>query len=269
MFERWFGRREEAPRPAARVPEGVRVYAIGDIHGRLDLLSALRAKIVDHGHDFPGRRAIIYLGDYIDRGLDSRGVIELLSTEPMEGFEQVFLRGNHDDWLLHFLQDSAQGTGWLLNGGDATLYSYGVRSDDGESKSSRMSEEHLRQAQTQLRAAMPAHHVKYFNALELSHVEGGYFFVHAGVRPGRALEEQSPDDLIWIREDFLGSSADFGKVVVHGHSISYEPEMRPNRIGVDTGAYFSGALTSLVLEGEHRTLLQTGSDAEPLWATDG
>jgi serine/threonine protein phosphatase 1 len=265
MFRKWFGTEPEIAPRISRAPEGVRLYAIGDIHGRVDLLRALHALIAEHGRDFQGLRKIIYLGDYIDRGIDSRGVIEFLCTEPLEGFEPVFLRGNHDDWLLHFLQDSSHGAGWLCNGGDATLYSYGVHTEDEATpRGSDTLEGRLRRAQSELKAALPDHHLHFLNDLVLHHVEGDYFFVHAGVRPGRALDEQSADDLIWIREEFLGSKADFGKVIVHGHSISYEPELLANRIGVDTGACFSGALTAVVLEGESRTLLQSGSGTESL-----
>lgn len=266
MFRHWFGGGRDTPPRVARAPEGLRLYAIGDIHGRLDLLRDLHARIVEHGRNFAGTRKIIYLGDYIDRGLDSRGVIELLSTETLDGFEPVFLRGNHDDWLLHFLQDSSRGPGWLRNGGDATLFSYGVHSETERASGDEPAEDRLRRAQAELRAALPEHHLRFFNGLALCHEEGDYFFAHAGVRPGRPLEEQSADDLIWIREDFLASKADFGKVVVHGHSISYEPELLANRIGVDTGAYFSGTLTAVVLEGESRQLLQTGSEPGALLA---
>ena len=264
MFRNWFGGGRKTPTRVARAPEGRRLYAIGDIHGRLDLLRALHARIAAHGRDFTGPRKIIYLGDYIDRGLDSRGVIELLCTERLVGFEPVFLRGNHDDWLLHFLEDSSHGLGWLRNGGDATLFSYGVPSEAGRVLGDEPAEDRLLRARTELRAALPEHHLRFFNELALCHEEGDYFFTHAGVRPGRPLAEQTAADLIWIREEFLASKADFGKVVVHGHSISYEPELLANRIGVDTGAYFSGTLTAVVLEGETRELLQTGSETDAL-----
>jgi len=266
MFKDWFGGgRETSPR-VAQAPEGTRLYAIGDIHGRLDLLRALHTLIAEHGRNFKGTRKIIYLGDYIDRGLDSRGVVELLCTERVNGFEPVYLRGNHDDWLLHFLQDSSRGLGWLRNGGDATLFSYGVNSEMDRTLGDEPSDDRLRRAQAELRDVLPDHHLRFFNELALYHEEGDYFFVHAGVRPGRALDDQIADDLIWIREEFLASRADFGKVVVHGHSISNEPELLANRIGVDTGAYFSGALTAMVLEGESRELLQTGSGTDSLLA---
>jgi len=237
---------------AARTPEGTRVYAIGDIHGRADLLLRLHKLIAeDAATAAAGRLVLVYLGDYVDRGEGSRQVIELLLESPLQGFETVWLRGNHEELMSTFLEDVSISETWMLNGADATLMSYGV---DVPAKNGGADMEAAQQA---LRAALPAAHRKFLKALRPSHVEGGYLFVHAGVRPGVALHDQDPQDLIWIRQPFLSSDADHGHCVVHGHTIVSEPEFHANRIAIDTGAYFSNTLTSLVLDGEDRRLLQT------------
>ena len=242
------GGRAGAPRvPAPRVPEGTRVYAIGDIHGRLDLLAQLRERIVMDSGDFTGeRKVVVYLGDYVDRGPQSREVIDLLVDEPLGGFESVHLKGNHDKFLLDFLDDASVWPLWLYNGAGATVMSYGVTPTAGAEG-----------LQAEIRARIPARHLEFLRSLSLSHAEGDYYFVHAGVRPGVALEDQDEADMIWIRDPFLFSDADHGKIVVHGHSIAREPEIEANRIGIDTGAYATGKLTCLVLEGEGRAFLHT------------
>jgi serine/threonine protein phosphatase 1 len=240
------------PRRVPEVPPGCRVYAIGDIHGRRDLLDELHGSIIaDARHTKARQKAVVYIGDYVDRGDDSRGVIERLQATPLAGFHNVHIIGNHEDILLRFLEDPTVAPLWLANGGDATLYSYGVdwrqhvQDDDFEP---------LRLA---FRAAIPSSHLRFLRGLSLSHIAGDYMFVHAGIRPGREVDKQDPEDLMWIRDEFLGSDADHGKVVVHGHSISSEPQMRDNRIGIDTGAFATGKLTCLVLEGTARRFLQT------------
>ena len=242
------GRRAAAPRvPAPRVPEGTRVYAIGDIHGRLDLLAQLSERIVMDSGNFTGeRKVVVYLGDYVDRGPRSCEVIDLLADEPLAGFESVHLKGNHEQLLLDFLDDASVWPMWLFNGADATLSSYGVTPTAGADG-----------LQAEFRASIPARHLEFLGALALSHAEGDYMFVHAGVRPGVALEDQDEADMIWIRDLFLSSDADHGKIVVHGHSIARQPEIEANRIGIDTGAYATGKLTCLVLEGANRAFLHT------------
>jgi serine/threonine protein phosphatase 1 len=240
-------------KPSARVPDGTRVYAIGDVHGRDDLLARLHAEILEDATGDGGlRRVVVYLGDYIDRGEESREVIDRLLSAPLPGFEVVHLIGNHDAWLLEFLNDVSVGSAWLFNGGDATLESYGVEARQALGGSSG-----LYAAQTALRENLPTEHLAFLRELRLHHVEGDYLFVHAGIRPGLTLQQQDPADLIWIRDDFLNAREDHGKIVVHGHSITRAPELQPNRIGIDTGAYASGCLTCLVLEGETRRFLQT------------
>jgi serine/threonine protein phosphatase 1 len=159
--------------------------------------------------------------------------------------------GNHEDFMLRLLEDPSIAPLWIVNGGDATLYSYGVdwRGPYGAGD--------LEAISKGLRAALPDRHLKFLRSLALSHEEGDYLFVHAGIRPGRDLATQTPEDLMWIRDEFLRSDADHGKVVVHGHSISPEPELLDNRIGIDTGAFATGRLTCLVLDGATRRILQT------------
>ena len=234
-----------------RVPDGVRLYAVGDIHGRADLLDDLHGLIAEDSERAPDRRkTVVYLGDYVDRGPDSQGVVDRLIARPLPGFECVQLKGNHEASLLAFIDDAATGDAWLMNGAQATLTSYGVDivgyGEDG-----------LERARLALIRALPSSHMDFFRGLALTFDAGDYLFVHAGVRPGVDLHMQKDHDLLWIRDDFLDSDADFGRVVVHGHSIRPEPDIRPNRIGIDTGAHLTGRLTCLVLEGETRRFLHT------------
>ncbi len=242
----------------ATVPPGTRVYAVGDCHGCLEALRGLRGAIVadstraDARRPRARRRVVVYLGDYIDRGPDSRGVVDLLIGEPLADFVSVHLMGNHELFMRRFLDGEGSASVWVMNGGDTTLRSYGLdprRTEPGTGDDARS----LRHALT---AAVPAAHRAFLDGLALSHVEGDYFFAHAGIRPGVALAAQEADDLLWIREPFLGSTADHGKVVVHGHSATEEVAVRANRIGIDTGACYGGKLTALVLEGDRRRFLQ-------------
>jgi len=235
----------------ARVPPGSRVYAIGDIHGCLERLQALHDLVrADSVRAAAERCVVVYLGDYVDRGLDSREVLDLLLADPLPGFECVYLKGNHEDFLLRFLERGEDAAPWLLNGGDATLRSYGV---DPYAVSRDPGPRGLRAA---LSAAMPEAHLRFLCGLQLSHVEGDYLFVHAGLRPGVPLEEQDPEDLMWIRAPFLDSREGHGKIVVHGHTPTSAPEVRDNRIGIDTGAVYGGPLTALVLQEGERDVLQ-------------
>ena len=243
-------------------PPGTRLYAVGDLHGQLPLLQDMHEAIrrdLDQGA--PERAVVVYLGDYVDRGSDSCGVIELLSSGrglPREGVERVYLAGNHEDMMLTALDGAQAGTAlgagltmnWLQNGGIQTLASYGVKADTatpftelGESIRSAMME------------AMPANHRTFLDALKPFHQEGGYLFVHAGIRPGVPLEQQSREDLYWIRKDFLDCREPHPFVVVHGHTPRRTPEMLDNRICLDTGAFATGRLTCGVFEGSERRLL--------------
>ena len=237
-----------------RVPEGRRVYAIGDIHGRLDLLQILHQRIrTDHDGRAEAEGVIVYVGDYIDRGRDSQAVVELLCGAPLPGFSVVCLKGNHEQSLLTFLEDIKIGPSWLYYGGAETLTSYGIVASSLEQDTERLTAH-----QAALREALPAHHLAFLQTLPLTHREGDYLFAHAGIRPGVAIEAQKPRDLMWIRDKFLTSPRDHGCIVVHGHSITPAPDVKANRIGIDTGAYQSGVLTCLALEGEERRFIQTG-----------
>ena len=252
MLKDLFRSRKAAIAPP-EAPADTRVYAVGDIHGRADLLGRLHDRIrEDAATSSSSRKLIIYLGDYVDRGETSKGVIDLLLDEPLDGFETVFLKGNHEEMMLGFTENEGVGAMWLHNGGDATVYSYGVRLAVPSSMDHRYFE--MQQA---LRERVPDRHLAFFNALELYHIEGGYLFVHAGVQPGIPIEKQTSQDLLWIRHEFIASRADHGHCVVHGHTISDEPEIRPNRIGIDTGAYYTNVLTCLVLEGTEQKIIQT------------
>jgi serine/threonine protein phosphatase 1 len=231
----------------AQLPEGRRIYAIGDVHGRADLLEAMHGKIAfDLERNPVADPLLICLGDYVDRGPDSAGVIELLLKEAPAGMKRIALMGNHEELMLRFLVDEGVAPVWFANGGDATLESYGVNTMD--------SYERVRH---QFGRLLPARHRAFLESLAVSHSEDDYFFVHAGIKPGLALDQQRREDLLWIRGEFLYSDADHGKIVVHGHSITAKPDSRPNRIGIDTGAYASDRLTCLVLENTQRRFLVT------------
>lgn len=234
----------------AELPPGLRIYAIGDIHGRADLLARLHGLIAaDLERGAPERRIVLYLGDYIDRGPDSAAVIEQICRHPLPGTETLALMGNHEAMMLEFLEAPYGAALWLANGGDATLGSYRVRVPH--------SMDEFLLTQRALRGALPRHHLSLLQGLPLQARFGDYLFVHAGIKPGLPLDRQSREHMIWIRGVFLDSEADHGAVVVHGHTVVHEVEWRSNRIGIDTGAYTTGRLTALVLEGRERRLLQT------------
>lgn len=223
------------------------VYAVGDVHGHARELECLLRRIEEDVRAAPSadRPLLVFLGDYVDRGPDSRGVIDaVLALEADAAFEVVALMGNHEDALIRFLADPAYADAWIDNWGEATLRSYGIDPWGGEA------------VQARFAAALPEAHRGFLGRLALSHTVGDYHFVHAGVRPGVALDAQEPRDLMWIRHEFLLSNAAFGKVVVHGHTPAYDPEIRANRIGVDTGCYFTGVLTAVRLEGTSQRFLQ-------------
>ncbi|TWT12984.1 metallophosphoesterase family protein [Reyranella sp. CPCC 100927] len=260
MLHRLFGKRSRAGSPAAerrpRAPSDCRVYAIGDIHGRLDLLQALHEQIAADCRARPheGSDTIVYLGDYVDRGPSSREVIDCLLDAPLPGFAAIHLMGNHEEAMLRFLDDVEAGPAWVSFGGEATLLSYGVRRTPNT-----LGRQRFEDMRRQFAAKIPERHVGFLRGLRLSYESGDYFFAHAGVRPGVAISAQQPQDLLWIRNAFLSSDVDHGKVVVHGHTPTDAPEIRHNRIGIDTCAFASGVLTCLVLEGDDRRFLATGS----------
>jgi len=230
------------------------VYAIGDVHGRLDLLGPLLHGIArDAVATRPAERPLlVLLGDYVDRGPDSRGVIDLiLQMQADATFEVAALKGNHEQALLQFLRDPAFAAAWLEHGGAATMVSYGV-----PPLASRADAEGWTRVRDAFAAALPPQHLQFYQTLELMRVVGDYAFVHAGVRPGVALDEQSERDLLWIRYEFLNDRGPFGKVIVHGHTPTDAPQVLKHRLGLDTGAYATGVLTAVRLYGEEQRLMQ-------------
>jgi len=228
-----------------RIPSGVRIYAVGDIHGRADVLAKLFALIDQDLEARPTARSIeVFLGDYIDRGPHSRQVIDLLIARRRQHVA-VFLKGNHEACAYQVLSDPSVLSDWIHIGGINTLLSYGVKTSNFDR------DQQAQQAiAAAFRRALPDSHYHFLKGLALSLSCGDYFFVHAGVRPGIPLVRQSEQDLLWIRDDFLLHEEDFGKIVVHGHSPTNSPDIRLNRINIDTGAYATGRLTCLVLEGD-------------------
>ena len=237
----------------SRVPVGWRVYAVGDIHGRADLLGRLHRLIAEDAAAVPAAvRAVVYLGDYVDRGPASAEVVDRLAGGPLAGFAAIFLKGNHEDLLIRFLDDGSSADVWLTNGGVATLASYGIEVPPGLSEPG-----DIEAVRRRLHRAMGPAHRDFLGRLRLSHGIGDYLFVHAGVRPGVPLDAQEARDLMWIRHAFLDWPEPFAKMVVHGHTVTPAAEVRANRIGIDTGAYATGRLTCLVLDGAARRFLQT------------
>ncbi len=239
-------------RARALLPEGVRVYAVGDIHGCASQLDRLMDAIRADRAGWPGKAHLVFVGDYVDRGPDSKGVVERMLAPP-PGFEVCYLRGNHDQTLLDFLADPSVFRVWRDFGGRETLMSYGVAAPRFEDADA------FEEARARFRDALPKDHLAFFENLPHFARIGGYFFTHAGVRPGIALERQNTEDLMWIRDDFLMSPEDFGLVVVHGHTPSPAPIRRRNRIGIDTGCYATGQLSAAVLEANECRFLSTGS----------
>ena len=231
-----------------KTPPNTRCYAIGDIHGRMDLLRILYQKIDDDLQDFSGRSLIIHLGDYIDRGNYSKQVIEFLIDLNSKS-EHVFLKGNHEHAFLDFCQNPERNIEWLIKrGGAATLQSYGIAFSDGLDNLTYIADMALER--------VPEQHFEFLQNLKLHHIEGGYLFVHAGVRPNLELDKQSNKDLMFIREDFTKNNHNLPYKVVFGHTIFEDPFHGDDKIGVDTGAFMGGALTAVVLENSSVRFLQ-------------
>ena len=244
------GARPTAP---ARVPDGTVVYAIGDVHGRDDLLAQILHAIHEDATATSDHATVVFLGDYVDRGPGSRAVIDqLIGASDDDTIAWRFLRGNHDQSVLDFLRNPMTGMAWTDFGGRETLESYGVSAPPGANS------EAWRAAAADFATALPLEHLNFFEELEPSCEIGDYFFVHAGVRPGVPLDRQSPRDLLWIREPFLSDPAPLPKVVVHGHTVTPQVHVDDRRIGIDTGAYASGVLTALRLCGDEGAVIQTG-----------
>jgi serine/threonine protein phosphatase 1 len=233
------------PAPAT-LPEGKRIYAIGDIHGCIDRLVALHEAIAEDMAERPcDDVTLIHLGDYVDRGTDSAQVIDwLLSGPPVPANRVVNLMGNHEEMMLTALAGSSNeaASHWLANGGADSLMSWGI------SRSVPPAE---------WRTRVPDHHQTFMRDLELHHWCEPYLFVHAGIQPGKPLAQQTKQDLLWIREPFLTSKADHGFVVVHGHTPRRDPIVQRNRIAIDTGAVLGGSLTCVILEADRLGFIQT------------
>ena len=242
----------------ASVPSGLRVYAVGDIHGEAGRLSDLLRSIEADAAGAPADRLLVTLGDYVDRGPDSREVIDILEDVPLPGFRCVYLMGNHERMMLDFLDRHESGSKWLMNGGDATCRSYGLDPLGGPWAAGAAADETARldDLRRDLQEALPVPHRRFLDSLVMHHREGDYLFVHAGLRLDRPLAEQDPEDLLWIRDPFLYSTSDPGFIVVHGHTPTGEPDRQVNRIGIDTGACYGGPLSCLVLENAEQRILQ-------------
>ncbi|MBY9064137.1 serine/threonine protein phosphatase [Sphingomonas yunnanensis] len=229
-------------------------YAVGDIHGRADLLARLLTRIrADRDARAPaGPASIVFLGDYVDRGPHSREVIDqLLAFAQDPGFESRFLLGNHEDAMLDYLDGRISGLGWSKHGGDATLRSYGVAPPREESRSAWAA------CRDPFRAAVPPTHRVFLERLELAVAQDSLLFVHAGIRPGVPLDRQEKRDLLWIRSEFLQGERDDHWLVVHGHTPKEEAYGGPGRLCLDSGSYLSGRLTAAVFDGGDVALIET------------
>ena len=234
------------------IANGERWYAVGDIHGCHELLNRLFRLIEadDERRDTADTR-LIFLGDYVDRGAQSSSVIDLMMKLDAGDNRVVFLMGNHEETLLSVADGNRRAaTQFHKMGGRETLLSYGVIAEDYDNADAAG-------VVDLVRSAIPADHIQWLRDLPNSHAVGDYLFVHAGIRPGMALRDQLPSDLRWIRKDFLESTAHHDSMIIHGHSVSAQIDERANRIGIDTGAYATGRLTAIGLEGTERWFLQT------------
>jgi serine/threonine protein phosphatase 1 len=247
----WNLLRSEVRRRAPQLPDGLRIYAVGDVHGRADLLTLLLAAIDADLTAHPAARTLhVFLGDYIDRGPNSRQVIDLVLARS-SGHETVLLKGNHETYPSLFLTDPSVLGEWRLLGGIETLMSYGIK------PSMNADGPELRKLAKRFEAALPPGHSRFLSNLRTSFCCGDFFFVHAGVKPGVPLERQREEDMLWIREDFLLHEEDFGRMIVHGHTPVREPDFHSNRINIDTGAYSTGKLTCLIIERDQFAVLST------------
>jgi serine/threonine protein phosphatase 1 len=236
---------------ASKLPPGVRIYAIGDIHGRADLLRNLLSKVdADRKTAAAERTIVVFLGDYIDRGPASRDVIDLL-LEYRARAETIFLKGNHEEILLEFLGNSSVLDTWRSCGGFETLVSYGLK------PSFSVSHGEERKLFREFSEALPDRHLQFLKSLQLYFQFADFLFVHAGVRPRVKLMDQEERDLLWIRDEFLDYPKPFDFFVVHGHTPVYAPDVRSNRLNIDTGAYVTGQLTCAAIEGATVRLLST------------
>lgn len=252
MIGQLFRRRSAAPKIEGRVPAGQRIYAIGDVHGRLDLLNTLLDAIeADDAHRGSAQSRIIFLGDLIDRGPDSAQVVERAMAMADGPWNCQYLLGNHEEVFLSAMTGDLKALAFFTRiGGRETILSYGI------------SEEEYRDSDypelyALLSERVPAAHIAFLQGFEDMILVGDFAFVHAGVKPGQALVEQRASDLRWIRREFLEHNDGFEKIIVHGHTITEDVEVRSHRIGLDTGAYSSGKLTAMGFEAGDRWVLDT------------
>ncbi|QNE31049.1 serine/threonine protein phosphatase [Sphingomonas sp. NBWT7] len=246
-----FGRRNRAPVTA----RGERIYAIGDVHGCVDLLEDLWARIMAHNATRPPAQTtrFVFLGDIVDRGPDTRGALDWLDRKRHEVPGVMTLLGNHEEMLIRACErDPMSFSNWLRSGGAEAAASFGLPSFDGDDVGDYVE---------RLRAAVTPDRLDWIRAWPLTATSGDYFLCHAGIRPGVALRRQQRRDLLWIREEFLADPRDHGAVIVHGHTISATVEMPGNRIGVDTGAYATGVLSAVYLEADKVEVLATSGTA--------
>lgn len=234
--------RRSKPRQGASLPDGVRIYAVGDVHGRLDLLDELLDRIDRHRRVYPIARPVqVFVGDYIDRGPASAQVLDRLIAWSADN-ETVCLKGNHDTFIFEFLRRPAVLRDWSAIGGLETLRSYALKPMLNPDSASQ------KELSVALRMGLPKAHRTFLGSLQISFSCGRYFFVHAGVRPGIPLQKQSEEDLLWIRDEFLLHEQPFEKIIVHGHTPVRDIDVRPNRINIDTGAFATGKLSCLIFE---------------------
>ena len=232
-----------------RIPDDTRIYAIGDVHGRVDLLREMFSAIDDSLATYPIENVVhVLVGDYIDRGPNSRQVIDAL-IERASQHTMVYLKGNHENYAVQFLADPSILSEWKQVGGMNTLLSYGLQPSTQDDPGARQ------EMAAAFRSALPNSHLRFLQDLRLTFSCGDFFFAHAGVRPGIPLVEQREQDLLWIRDDFLLHEEDFGKIIVHGHTPAKTPDIRSNRINIDTGAFATGRLTCLILQGDQMAVI--------------
>jgi serine/threonine protein phosphatase 1 len=248
----------------AKAPPGMRLYAIGDVHGRLDLLERMHEAIAaEIARDRPDDWRVVHLGDYVDRGPASKGVLDLVADLTARDPRMIALAGNHDIGMLDFLASPATDGLFIRFGGIETARSYGVHLAPSAGRVVAMGEAALREGHAALREAVPESHLDLLGALPRCAEFGDFFFCHAGIRPGIPLARQSPEDLIWIRRDFLDWPSPHPRVIVHGHTPCAQAEIMPNRVNVDTLAYETGRLTALVVDGADKRILEVAGRPAP------
>lgn len=239
-----FGRGKRVEQAVKGLESGRRLYAVGDIHGRLDLTQAVIARILADLRDYEGQATVVFLGDYVDRGPQSKQVVDFFLSKPLGAVETVYLQGNHEQTLLQFLYGADVGNAldWFRFGGLATLQSYGV------SIKGIPTAKDVEAIRKDFAEKCPYEHKLFYQSLSLSYSAAQYFFVHAGIKPKRPLDKQTEADMLWIRDEFINSERDHGKIIVHGHTVTETAVFKPNRIGLDTGAYSTGNLSCACFE---------------------